>query len=195
MRACNLVVFVSGGGTNLQAIIDNIDKQQLNARVVSVISDKANAYGLERAKNHAIDYHFVDPKAFASKEEYEHELIRVINGYPEVNLIILAGFMRILGATFVDHFNNRILNIHPSLLPKYKGLNTHQRAIENGDSQHGSSVHIVTTKLDDGPILLQSNVAITAEDTVASLQDKIQIQEYIIYSQAIDDYWLALNNA
>lgn len=196
-KRCNIAVFISGGGSNLQAIIDNIDNGVLNANIVHVISDKAEAYGLERAKKHRINFHYVNPKRFSSKEEYEQYLINLLGANSEenkVDLIVLAGFMRILGRTFVDYFANRILNIHPSLLPKYKGLNTHQRALDNNDTEHGSTVHVVTTRLDDGPIILQSKIAIEPNDDATRLQHKIQEQEYIIYTQAIKEYWHSLNN-
>ena len=143
----NIVVLVSGNGSNLQAIIDDIAQQRINAKISAVIANQGSAYGLVRAENAGIPAFFIDHKIFSSREEYDTELALCINGY-DPDLIVLAGFMRIFTPTFVEHFQGRILNIHPSLLPKYKGLHTHQRAIDSGDEEHGASVHFVTPELD-----------------------------------------------
>lgn len=191
-KTCKLAVFVSGGGTNLQAIINNIENKILDASIAIVISDQQDAKGLERANNHEIDNFFINPKDFESKYDYETALISTLSAY-NVDLIILAGYMRVLSSHFVNHFENQILNIHPSLLPKYKGLNTHQKVLDNDESQHGTTVHVVTAKLDDGPIIIQESIDIMPDDNSASLQNKIQNIEYRIYSQAITKYWAQLN--
>ena len=176
----SIVVLVSGNGSNLQAIIDACAQQKIPARVTAVICNKADAYGLERAKNAAIPGIFIDHKAFASRELYDQHMLEVIEQY-QPDLIVLAGFMRILTQAFVEHFQGRMLNIHPSLLPKFKGLHTHQRAIDAGEQEHGASVHFVTAELDDGPVILQSKVPIFAEQDAQELAQRVQEQERQMY--------------
>lgn len=179
-----LVVLISGNGSNLQAIIDNIANQNLPAQIVAVISNKADAYGLERAKKAGIEQHVLSHKDFSDRQQYDLALKNLIDGY-QPNLIILAGFMRILSNEFVEHYLHKMMNIHPSLLPKYKGLNTHQRAIDAGDKEHGCSVHFVTPKLDDGPVILQAKVKIEDNDTAETLAERVHEQEHLIYPEAI----------
>lgn len=179
-----LVVLISGNGSNLQAIIDNIANQNLPAQIVAVISNKADAYGLERAKKAGIEQHVLSHKDFSDRQQYDLALKNLIDGY-QPNLIILAGFMRILSNEFVEHYSHKMMNIHPSLLPKYKGLNTHQRAIDAGDKEHGCSVHFVTPKLDDGPVILQAKVKIEDNDTAETLAERVHEQEHRIYPEAI----------
>ncbi|MEP1551121.1 MAG: phosphoribosylglycinamide formyltransferase [Paraglaciecola sp.] len=180
----SIVVLVSGNGSNLQAIIDNITQHKIHAKVVAVFANKQNAYGLTRAKNAGIPAVFIDHKEFASREEYDQEMMERIDQYSP-DLIVLAGFMRILTANFVEHYQGRMLNIHPSLLPKYKGLDTHQRAIEAGDDEHGASVHFVTAELDGGPVVLQSKVPIFASQNAEELADRVQQQERQMYPLVI----------
>lgn len=179
-----LVVLISGNGSNLQAIIDDIDNNSLPAQIVAVISNKPDAYGLERAKKAGIEQHILSPQDFDSREHYDLALKELIDQY-QPNLIILAGFMRILSNEFVNHYLNKMMNIHPSLLPKYKGLNTHQRVLDAGDKEHGCSVHFVTPELDDGPVILQAKITVDDNDTAESLAKKIHQQEHIIYPKAI----------
>lgn len=179
-----LVVLISGNGSNLQAIIDNIANQNLPAQIVAVISNKADAYGLERAKKAGIEQHVLSHKDFSDRQQYDLALKNLIDGY-QPNLIILAGFMRILSNEFVEHYLHKMMNIHPSLLPKYKGLNTHQRAIDAGDKEHGCSVHFVTPTLDDGPVILQAKVKIEDNDTAETLAGRVHEQEHLIYPEAI----------
>lgn len=179
-----LVVLISGNGGNLQAIIDDIANNNLPAEVVAVISNKADAYGLERAKKAAIEQRVLSPKDFSDRSHYDLALKELIDEY-QPDLIILAGFMRILSNEFVEHYSQRMMNIHPSLLPKYKGLNTHQRAIDAGDKEHGCSVHFVTPELDDGPVILQATVTIEDNDTAETLATRVHEQEHIIYPAAI----------
>lgn len=179
-----LVVLISGNGSNLQAIIDDIDNNSLPAQIVAVISNKPDAYGLERAKKAGIEQQILSHKDFDSREHYDLALKELIDQY-QPDLIILAGFMRILSNEFVHHYLNKMMNIHPSLLPKYKGLNTHQRVLDAGDKEHGCSVHFVTPELDDGPVILQAKITVDDNDTAESLAKKIHQQEHIIYPKAI----------
>jgi phosphoribosylglycinamide formyltransferase-1 len=180
----SIVVLVSGGGSNLQAIIDAIACNQINAHLSAVISNNANAYGLERAKQHNIATHAIDHKQFASREDFDQQLQTVIDQY-QPDLVVLAGFMRILTAPFVQHYHGKMLNIHPSLLPAYKGIHTHQRALEEGAKIHGVSVHFVTAELDGGPIIAQARVAVYRDDTEAVLAQRVLKQEHRIYPAVI----------
>lgn len=179
-----LVVLISGNGSNLQAIIDNITDNNLPAQIVAVISNKADAYGLERAKKAGIEQRVLSHIDFTDRNQYDLVLKELIDSY-QPDLIILAGFMRILSNGFVEHYLHKIMNIHPSLLPKYKGLNTHQRAIDAGDKKHGCSVHFVTPELDDGPVILQATVDIKENDTAETLATRVHEQEHRIYPEAI----------
>lgn len=176
----SIVVLISGSGTNLQAIINACDYSIDDGQVTAVFSNKAAAFGLERAKKAGAAAVFVDPEAFDTREAFDIELMRQIDSY-EPHLIILAGYMRILSASFVRHYLGRMINIHPSLLPKYPGLNTYQRAIHAGDEEHGTSVHFVTEQLDGGPVILQAKVPIFEEDNVETLTERVQTQEHQIY--------------
>ena len=148
----NIVVLISGNGSNLQAIIDACKTNKIKGTVRAVFSNKADAFGLERARQAGIATHTLIASAFDSREAYDRELIHEIDMYaPDV--VVLAGFMRILSPAFVSHYAGRLLNIHPSLLPKYPGLHTHRQALENGDEEHGTSVHFVTDELDGGPVI------------------------------------------
>lgn len=179
-----LVVLISGNGSNLQAIIDNIAHNDLPAQIVAVISNRADAYGLERAKQAGIEQRVLSPKKFTNRDEYDRALKALIDSY-QPDLVILAGFMRILSHEFVQHYLNKMMNIHPSLLPKYKGLNTHQRAIDAGEKEHGCSVHFVTPELDDGPVILQATVEVKSSDTAETLAERVHEQEHRIYPEAI----------
>lgn len=175
-----LCVLISGNGSNLQAIIDEITAGRLNAKISGVISNRPNAYGLERAKEAGIEAVCLDHTTFDSRESYDEALKAQINAFG-ADCVVLAGFMRILTPEFVDSFTGKLVNIHPSLLPKYKGLNTHQRAIDNGDEEHGVSVHFVTPELDGGPVIIQSRVPVFEEDTASDLAERVQEQERRIY--------------
>lgn len=176
----SIVVLVSGNGSNLQAIIDACETSIDTGRVTAVFSNKATAYALERAKKAGAAGHFLDPKAFETRDAFDHELMKQIDEY-KPDVIVLAGYMRILSGEFVRHYMGRMINIHPSLLPKYPGLNTYQRAIHAGDEEHGTSVHFVTEQLDGGPVILQAKVPIFDEDNVDSLTARVQTQEHKIY--------------
>lgn len=182
----NIVVLISGNGSNLQVFIDRAD--ELNIAIAAVISNRADAFGLERAKKAHIPAVVIDHTQFDLRQHFDEKLASTIQQFkPE--LIALAGFMRILSVDFINKFTDKIINIHPSLLPKYKGLDTHQRAIEANDKVHGASVHLVTAELDDGPVIIQGQLSIQENDTVESLQQKVHRIEYEIYPQAIK--WLA----
>ena len=175
-----IVVLISGNGSNLQAIIDACEANKINGDVVAVISNKPQVYGLERAQNHDIVHAVVNHRDYNTREAYDAQLANVIDEHC-ADLVVLAGFMRILTQGFVERFAGKMLNIHPSLLPKYQGLNTHQRAIDAGDTVHGVSVHFVTAQLDGGPVVLQAKVPVFDNDTSDDLAARVHEQEHRIY--------------
>ena len=181
---CDVVVLLSGTGSNLQALIDSNDVKQSSANIRAVISNRADAYGLQRAKDAGIDTRVLDHKAFEGREAFDAALIEIIDTF-NPKLVVLAGFMRILSADFVRHYQGRLLNIHPSLLPKYKGLHTHQRALEAADSEHGCSVHFVTEELDGGPLVVQAVIPVESDDSPHSLAQRVHTQEHRIYPLAV----------
>ncbi|MCE4071394.1 MULTISPECIES: phosphoribosylglycinamide formyltransferase [Pseudomonas] len=181
---CNVVVLISGSGSNLQALIDSLAGADTPAVIRAVISNRADAYGLERARQAHIETRFLDHKAYADRESFDAALIQAIDGF-DADLVLLAGFMRILSADFVRHYQGRLLNIHPSLLPKYKGLHTHQRALEAGDADHGCSVHFVTEELDGGPLVVQAAIPVESDDTPETLAQRVHVQEHVIYPLAM----------
>jgi phosphoribosylglycinamide formyltransferase-1 len=182
-----LAVLISGDGSNLQAIIDAIDTGALDARIDIVISNKAIANGLNRAKQAGITAVVVAPVKGQTREEYDQCLRDTLAPFTP-DLIVLAGFMRILSADFVHSFADKIINIHPSLLPAYKGMDTHQRVLDAGEPYHGATVHFVTEKLDDGEIIIQSRIKICPDDDAESLQQRVHVEEHVIYPRAIQ--WL-----
>lgn len=175
-----IVVLVSGNGSNLQAILDACQQGRINGSVVAVFSNKADAYGLERAREAGVPAHALAASQFADREAFDRQLMLEIDAYAP-DLVVLAGYMRILSPAFVQRYAGRMLNIHPSLLPKYPGLHTHRQAIENGDDEHGTSVHFVTEELDGGPVILQAKVPVFSEDTEADVTARVQHQEHAIY--------------
>lgn len=179
-----LVVLVSGNGSNLQAIIDRCHGQN-GVEIAAVIANKEDAYGLIRAEKAGIDALVVTSKGMPDRNQYESQLMVAIDKYAP-DLIVLAGFMRILTPAFVRHYQGKMLNIHPSLLPKYTGLNTHQRAIDAGDKEHGTSVHFVTEELDGGPVILQARVPIFDDDDSESVSARVQEQEHRIYPLVVN---------
>ncbi|MDW7548084.1 phosphoribosylglycinamide formyltransferase [Pseudoalteromonas sp. McH1-7] len=180
MAPTRLVVLISGSGSNLQAIIDACKSSYINGEIAAVVSNKASAYGLIRAQQAGITTEVLDHKQFASREDYDVALGQLIERFTP-DLVVLAGFMRILTPYLVQKFKGKMLNIHPSLLPKYQGLNTHQRAIDANDAEHGASVHFVTEELDGGPVVCQAKVAILPGDTAESLAQRVHKQEHILY--------------
>ncbi|GAA5219270.1 phosphoribosylglycinamide formyltransferase [Corallincola platygyrae] len=187
MSNCRIIVLFSGNGSNLQAIIDKCHLQG-GAEIVAAVSNREDAFGLERAKTAAITTEVLDHKGFDSREAYDQALMALLDNY-QPDLLVLAGFMRILTPEFVSHYQGRMLNIHPSLLPKYQGLNTHQRAIDAGDKEHGASVHFVTEELDGGPVALQARVPVFEDDTAEDLAARVHEQEHQIYPLVVS--WFA----
>jgi len=179
--SCRTVILISGSGSNLQAFIDRLHPDQAN--IVAVISNRADAYGLERAAKAGIPTAVLDHRQFPDRVSYDRALAELIDTH-EPQWVILAGFMRILSADFVVHYQGRLLNIHPSLLPKYTGLHTHQRALEAGDSEHGATVHFVTEELDGGPAIMQSRVPVLPDDTPDTLGDRVRQTEHQLYPLA-----------
>ena len=178
-----LVILISGSGSNLQSFIDNCADGSLNASVSAVVCNRPGAYGIERAQNAGIATEVIDHKQFESRETFDQALMERIDRY-QPDLVILAGFMRILTPGFVTHYRGRLLNIHPSLLPKYPGLHTHQRAIEAGDREAGATVHFVTEELDGGPPIVQAQVNIEPGDDADTLAKRVLQQEHTIYPLA-----------
>ena len=179
------VILISGNGSNFQSIINHADK--INLQISAVISNNNKAFGLKRAESVNINTHFIDSNIFVTKEAFDSELISIIDRL-DVELIILAGYMKILSPIFINHFSGKILNIHPSLLPKYPGLNTHKRAINAFEKHHGASVHFVTEELDGGPVISQEIVNIDSNDTEATLAKKVLEKEHILYPKVIHWY-------
>ncbi|MFB9868139.1 phosphoribosylglycinamide formyltransferase [Vreelandella sulfidaeris] len=183
--ARRIVVLVSGSGSNLQALIDAQSHDRLGGgEIVAVISNVVDAYALKRARDAGIDAVALPHREYDTREAYDSALVKVIERH-EPDLIILAGFMRILTPRFVQRFLGRMLNIHPSLLPEYQGLNTHARALGDSVTSHGCSVHFVTEELDGGPVVLQAELQVTPEDTVETLQEKVHAREHLIYPIAV----------
>ncbi|WAJ39444.1 phosphoribosylglycinamide formyltransferase [Pseudomonas sp. GOM7] len=181
---CNVVVLISGSGSNLQALIDSSTQDDNPARIGAVISNRADAYGLQRAQQAGIATEVLDHKQYEGREAFDAALIEIIDAH-QPDLVVLAGFMRILSPGFVKHYSGRLLNIHPSLLPRHKGLHTHQRALEAGDAEHGCSVHFVTEELDGGPLVVQAVLPILADDTPERLASRVHQQEHRIYPLAV----------
>lgn len=180
----DVAVLISGSGTNLQALIDNCARDDFPARIVLVISNNPDAKGLERAEKAGIPTKVINHRDYPDRETYDDQLEEALNECG-AKLICLAGFMRILDARFVNRWRNRMLNIHPSLLPSFKGIHTHERAIEAGVRFTGCTVHFVNPELDDGPIITQAVVAINPDEGADSLAERILSQEHIIYPQAL----------
>ncbi len=179
-----LVVLISGSGSNLQAILKAIQTGRLQARIAAVISNRPDVYGLQRAAEAGIPTAVVDHTAFANREGFDDTLQQQIDSF-KPNLVVLAGFMRILTPAFVRHYHGRMLNIHPSLLPMYKGIHTHRRVLEDGSNEHGVSVHFVTPELDGGPVIIQAKVPVLPSDSETSLAERVQTQEHVIYPQVV----------
>ncbi|MDO9476774.1 MAG: phosphoribosylglycinamide formyltransferase [Pseudohongiella sp.] len=183
--SCRVVVLISGNGSNLQALIDYPQKQYV---ISQVISNRADAFGLQRAQRAGIGTAVLDHKQFSSREGFDGELIRLIDSH-QPDLIVLAGFMRILSSGFVQHYAGRLLNIHPSLLPAYKGTNTHQRVLDAGDRFHGVSVHFVTEELDGGAVVAQAIIPVNEGDTKETLAQRVATQEHRLYPEVVS--WFA----
>lgn len=183
-----IVILISGNGSNLQAIIDAIAVKKLSASIACVISNQKNAYGLTRAKHAHIPTEVLEKKSYTNREDYDQALLKTCQYY-QPDLIVLAGFMYILDRSFVDYYAGKIINIHPSLLPNYPGLNTYQQALDHQACYHGVSIHFVTAELDGGPLIIQIKFNIHADDTVESLKLRTQAIEHQLYPLVI--HWLS----
>jgi len=181
--ACRTAILISGSGTNLQAFIDAVAAGKLDLDLCVVFSNRSDAYGLERAKKASIPTACIEHGSFPDRESFDRAVIDKLDRFSP-DLLILAGFMRILSPAFVDHYEGRILNIHPALLPKYPGLDTHQRALDAGEEWHGSTVHFVTEELDGGPRILQGRLRVDPTETADELQTRVQTIEHKIYPEA-----------
>lgn len=181
---CDVVVLISGSGSNLQALIDSTTSAGHPARIRAVISNRADAYGLERARQAGIETRVLDHREFDGREAFDQALAALIDSFAP-HLVVLAGFMRILSPGFVRHYTGRLLNIHPSLLPRHKGLHTHQRALEAGDAEHGCSVHFVTEELDGGPLVVQAVIPVESGDSPDTLAQRVHAEEHRIYPLAV----------
>jgi phosphoribosylglycinamide formyltransferase-1 len=179
-----LVVLISGRGSNLQAILDQASSGELPVEVAAVISNRPGVHGLERARRAGVPALELDHKLFADRPEFEAALIDLIDHY-RPDLVILAGFMRVLTPGFTEHYQGRIFNIHPSLLPKFRGLHTHERAIAAGETVHGASIHFVTAELDGGPVIVQARVPVLPGDDPDTLAARVLEREHRLYPQAI----------
>src|ERR671924_1055588 len=186
-RQIPLGVLISGSGTNLQAIIDTIEAKQLDATIQLVFSNRADAYGLIRAQKHNIATAILDHQEFSSRESYDQAMIDVLRSYG-VELVVLAGFMRLLSPVFVKAYSNRIMNIHPALLPAFPGLHVQKKALEHGVRFSGCTVHFVNEECDEGPIIIQAVVPVFPDDTEQTLATRILAQEHRIYPRAIQLY-------
>ena len=179
-----IIVLISGSGSNLQAIIDACNTKMINGCVVGVISNKANAYGLERAKKNNIPTNVINHNDFTTREDFDKELVSSVNTF-QPDLIVLAGFMRILSPIMTSVFKNKMINIHPSLLPKYPGLNTHEQVIANDDDEHGVTIHSVSEELDGGPIIAQSKISVYKDQKLDDLIERIHEIEHKIFPKVI----------
>lgn len=180
----NIVILISGRGSNMEALIAARAAGCLPVNIAAVISNRPEAKGLETAAKAGIATHFIDHKAFAGREAFDAALAECIDQF-QPDLVVLAGFMRILSEGFVRHYEGRLMNIHPSLLPSFPGLHTHQRALEEGVRIHGCTVHFVTPTLDHGPVIIQAAIPVLDGDTEDSLAARILVQEHKVYPQAV----------
>jgi len=186
-RQVPIGVLISGGGTNLQSIIDAIEAKKLDAKIEVVLSNKADAFGLARAKKHGIPIEFLDHKGYPSRETYDQAVVDLLRGRG-VELVVLAGFMRLLSPVFIKAYSNRIMNIHPALLPAFPGLHVQKKALEHGVRFAGCTVHFVNQECDEGPIVIQAVVPVFADDSEETLAARILTQEHRIYPRAIQLY-------
>lgn len=184
-RKINVGVLASGNGSNLEAMIDACERNEIRAAVAVVICDNEAAFALKRAKKHGIDSHFVDRKSFRSKEDFEKQIVGLLRA-SKVDLVCLAGFMRIIGKTLLGAFKNRIMNIHPALLPSFPGLDAQRQAFDYGVKIAGCTVHFVDDEVDHGPIICQATVPVFEGDTAEMLRQRILENEHIIYPRAVD---------
>ena len=184
MSNFKFAVLISGNGSNLESIIEHINEKKIEGNICCVLSNNPKAFGIERAKEAGIPFEIINHKHYKERNDFDASMVEKLKAY-KPDLIVLAGFMRILSSTFIKEYRGKILNIHPSLLPKYKGLNTHKRVLNNKDAFSGCTVHFVNSKLDSGKIILQKKVKISKKETEISLSKKILTQEHKLYPKAI----------
>jgi phosphoribosylglycinamide formyltransferase-1 len=194
MRRIKTAVLISGHGSNLQALIDAASDPTYPAEIAFVISNNDEAYGLTRAENAGIATATIPHGNFETREAFDRVVDAALKSHG-IELVVMAGFMRILSDWFVNEWHGRLINIHPSLLPKYKGTNTHGRVLEAGDTEHGATVHWVTPELDSGEIILQKSLTIAASDTAESLKERVHALEHELYPAALKQVALKLNTA
>jgi phosphoribosylglycinamide formyltransferase-1 len=186
-HSCSIVILVSGRGSNLQSILDATLDGRLPVTIQAVISNRPHVLALERAEQAGVPGRVLDHTDYDNRENFDHDLMALIDSY-QPDLVVLAGFMRILSADFVNHFLGRMINIHPALLPNYPGLDTHQRAIDAGDARHGATVHFVTPEVDGGPCILHADVPVLPDDTEDTLAARVLEKEHIILPLVIQWY-------
>ena len=182
-----IAVLISGNGSNLEALIDACKKNVINGSIDIVISNNPDAYGIQRAKNHSINYKIIDNNRFESREDFDQALVEELKD-SNPNLIVLAGFMRILSSVMTEAFRNKIINIHPSLLPKYPGLDTHNSVIKNGDLNHGITIHFVNEVLDGGQIIAQGEISVNANETSEELKTRIHAIEHVMLPKVVSKF-------
>ncbi|MEN7341586.1 MAG: phosphoribosylglycinamide formyltransferase [Pseudomonadota bacterium] len=182
-KSCRVVVLASGSGSNFQAFIDETASAACPYIITGLVSDKPDAFALERARKHAIPTTVVPFTDYRNRSDFDAALADAVTAF-DADLVILAGFMRIIGGELINRYRGRMLNIHPALLPKYKGLHTHQRCLDNGDIHHGTTVHFVTAELDDGPSIVQAALMVTVDDTASTLNARVQAMEHQIFPMA-----------
>lgn len=182
-----IAVLISGNGSNLEALIDACKKNLINGSVEIIISNNPDAYGIERAKNHLINYKIIDNNRFQTREDFDRALVEELQD-SNPDLIVLAGFMRILSPVMIEAFKNKIINIHPSLLPKYPGLDTHNSVIKNGDLKHGVTIHYVNEVLDGGQIIAQGEISVNANETSEELKTRIHAIEHVMLPMVVSKF-------
>jgi phosphoribosylglycinamide formyltransferase-1 len=182
-----IAVLISGNGSNLEALIDACKKNVINGSIDIVISNNPDAYGIQRAKNHSINYKIIDNNRFETREDFDQALVEELKD-SNPNLIVLAGFMRILSSVMTEAFRNKIINIHPSLLPKYPGLDTHNSVIKNGDLNHGITIHFVNEVLDGGQIIAQGEISVNANETSEELKTRIHAIEHVMLPKVVSKF-------
>ena len=182
-----IAVLISGNGSNLEALIDACKKNVINGSIDIVISNNPDAYGIQRAKNHSINYKIIDNNRFETREDFDQALVEELKD-SNPDLIVLAGFMRILTSVMTEAFRNKIINIHPSLLPKYPGLDTHNSVIKNGDLKHGITIHFVNEVLDGGQIIAQGEISVNANETSEELKTRIHAIEHVMLPKVVSKF-------
>ena len=182
-----IAVLISGNGSNLEALIDACKKNDINGSIDIIISNNPEAYGIERAKNHSINYKIIDNNRFKTREDFDSALVQELkNSNPD--LVVLAGFMRILSPIVIEAFKNKIINIHPSLLPKYPGLDTHNSVLKNGDLKHGVTIHYVNEVLDGGQIIAQGEISVRTNETLEQLKTRIHTIEHVMLPMVVSKF-------